>query len=96
MAKGPDFTGFGGYGPWPDNDVQSGDNPPSPHYGDGYRNRAPGGTHIEAPTDYWLDCAIYPERTDPASGRESYELEARARGFNLSVGNVTGRKPGPE
>lgn len=40
MAKGPDFTGFGGYGPWPDNDAPTGTDDVSPHYNDGYANRA--------------------------------------------------------
>ena len=93
MAKGPPFSGFGGYGPWPDNDPEPQN--PSPHYEDGYHNRAPGG-HMEAPTDIWIDRMLYPVRLNPVSVAEADGFDARSRDFRLTVGNITGRKPGPE
>ena len=95
MAKGPDFTGgFGGYGPWPDNDVPF-EEDPSPHYHDGYRNRMPGGGHYELPTDFWVDQIVYPDRPAPMTAASANDLDLRARSFRISVGNITGRRPGP-
>jgi len=96
MAKGPDFTGFGGYGPWPDNDKPAIGGDPSPHYGDGYANRAPAGSHIEAGSDYWIDCLVYPERVYAMSDQQADALDHNSRFFKVTVGNVTGKKPGPE
>jgi hypothetical protein len=95
MPAGPKYSGFGGYGPWPDNDVPLEDGDPSPHYRDGWMNRAPGGAHYELPTDYWLDCLTYPDRPAATSNGVADRLEARSRAFRISQGNVTGKAPGP-
>lgn len=89
MARGD--GGLGKADPWPTNDrpFENEDNP-SPHFDDGYYNRAPGGAHTQGPADYWLDCAVYPERT-----AWSEEQDRQARDFRVSVGNITGKKPGP-
>lgn len=94
-GAGPDFTGFGGYGPWPDNDPPQSEENPSPHYRDGWQNRAPGGCHDSAPTDYWLDCLTYPERTSANGDTQADTLDHDSRFFRITVGTVTGRKPGP-
>ena len=95
MAKGPNFTGFGGYGPWPDNDPPFENVPGGEHYEDAYRHRGPSGTLIENPSDYWLDCAIYPDRPQPMNDAQADSLDMRARAFRISVGNVTGWRHGP-
>jgi len=96
MSKGPDFFGLGSYGPWPTNDEPIEGAPVSPHYNDGYANRAPGCAHIEGPGDYWIDCMVYPgERPNGAYEASADRLEARSRAFRISAGNVTGRNPGP-
>lgn len=91
----PQFTGFGGYGPWPTNDEPTQDAPVSPHYDDGYANRAPGCSHIEGPADYWLDTTLYPDRPNGMYASDIDRLEQRSRAFRISAGNITGRKPGP-
>lgn len=95
MPKGPPYLPFG-YGPWPDNDVMGEETDPSPHYRDGYHNRAPGGAHIEGPTDLWIDRIVYPRRLEAVSDMEADRMDARSRDFRITVGQVTGRKPGPE
>jgi hypothetical protein len=95
MANPPKFTGFGGYGPWPDNDRPNDTQPGGGHYEDGYHDRAPGGTRIENPSDYWIDCVIYPDRQAPTSDAEADRQYLRARDFRISAGNATGLKPGP-
>lgn len=94
-GAGPDFLGFGSYGPWPDNDPPQSYENPSPHFRDGYQNRAPAGTHQESPTEYWLDCLTYPERTTADGDYIADVLDARSRDFRVSLGQLTGRKVGP-
>ena len=95
-GAGPRFSGFGGYGPWPDNDKLESDQNPSPHYEDGFMNRAPAGCHTEGPADIWIDAIVYPARMYAGSNREADAMDARSRDFRITVGQVTGRKTGPE
>src|SRR5215475_10180511 len=95
MGKGPDYSGFGGYGPWPDNDPPFENTPGGNHYNDAYHHRGPSGTLIEAPSDYWIDCAIYPDRQQPMNDVQADAMDMRARSFRISVGNVTGWRHGP-
>ena len=96
MAKGPDFSGFGGYGPWPDNDVlDSEPDNPCPHYEDGYDVHGPGGTRIEAPTALWLDRMVYPRRVIAMTEAEENRSSHETREFAVSIGNITGKNPGP-
>jgi hypothetical protein len=94
MARGD--GGLGKADPWPTNDAPfSLDDDPSPHYRDGYHNRAPGGAHTQAPTDFWLDGVVYPDRPDVLDSRASDIADFRDRQFVVSVGNRTGKKVGP-
>lgn len=92
---GKDFIPFG-YGPWPDNDLPLDDNPGGGHYEDGYHHRGPLGTLIENPSDYWLDCMVYPERPSADSAQSAERLDLASRNLTIGVGNATGRKNGPE
>lgn len=95
MAKSPpEFTGFGGYGPWPETDMPFEGNPGG-GYKDGYYGRRPGGTYGEAPTDMWLDAIVYPERPYPSSDAQADALDMRSRRISISVGNATGKRSGP-
>lgn len=95
MARGD--GGIGKADPWPTNDqpIWNETNEASPHYQDGFYNRAPLGGHNELPSQYWLDCLVYPERPDPINGNPTSEADFRGRMFALNAGNVTGKKPGP-
>jgi hypothetical protein len=94
MRKPPDFTGFGGYGPVPDNDPPVDNVPGGNHYESDWHDRAPGGTRTENPSDYWLDCMVYPDRADSTDANEPEQFR-RAISLSISVGNATGRKSGP-
>ena len=96
MAKRPpDFTGFGGYGPWPETNMPFEDNPGG-GYKDGYYGRAPRGCYIEAPTDMWLDSMVYPPRPYPNSDAMADRVDLASRSLSIGIGNRTGRKNGPE
>lgn len=95
-TKPPDWVGLGGYGPWPENDKPFVETPPGGDYiGDGYANRAPAGCHTQSGTDYWLDCALYPERTYAFGDEQADSLDRESRNFKITVGSLTGKKPGP-
>jgi hypothetical protein len=95
MPRPREFAGFGGYGGWPDTDLPFEEQDPSPYYVDGYANRMPGGGHYESPTDLWADKIVYPEREYCASEAQEERLYLSSRAFRITVGNVTGRRPGP-
>jgi hypothetical protein len=87
--------GIGKADPWPTNDMPIHESDPSPHQSDGYHNRLPLGGHLEGGSDYWLDCMVYPERPEKATGNEMSRADIADRGFCVTVGTLTGRKPGP-
>lgn len=93
MARGD--GGIGKSDPWPTTDQPFVEENPCPHYDDGYMNRAPGGGHIEAPTDYWLDCMVYPYRDKADSAAQANRMDMRSRSFRITAGNMTGKDPGP-
>lgn len=93
MAKGD--GGLGKADPWPLTDLPIVEQEPSPHYPDGYRNRMPLGGHYETPSEMWLDQMVYPDRPRAGSEGEANALDLRSRFLGISVGNATGRKPGP-
>ena len=95
-GAGPRFTGFGGYGPVPDNDKMLSDQNPSPHYEDGNNNRAPAGCHTEGPADIWFDAMVYPARMYAGSDMQADSYDHNSRFIRTTEGNVTGKKPGPE
>jgi len=78
------------------NDKLESDQNPSPHYEDGFNNRAPAGCHTEGPGDIWIDAMVYPDRMYAGSNIEADAMDARSRDFKISVGQVLGRKTGPE
>lgn len=94
-GAGPRFSGFGGYGPVPDNDKMLSDQNPSPHYEDGNNNRGPGG-HTEGPADIWIDAMVYPTRSYAGSDVEADRMDRTAWFIRTTLGNITGKKPGPE
>jgi len=87
--------GIGKADPWPTNDEPIHEQNPSPHQSDGYYNRAPGGGHYEAGSDYWLDCMVYPDRPNKATGYENDRADFEDRMFRVNLNTVLGRKPGP-
>jgi hypothetical protein len=86
MANGIKFIPFGG-GVWPDTNMPNTDQGDSPYYKDGWHNRP---VHYENPTDMFIDDIVYPDR---AEGSDSQYL--KSRNIGVSIGNITGRKPGP-
>lgn len=86
--------GIGKADPWPTTDTPIVDTEPSRHYTDGYHNRLPLGGHNELPTDYWLDSMVYPKRPEIGNGEVS-AADISSRRFGISIGNATGKKPGP-
>lgn len=86
--------GIGKADPWPTNDTPIHEQNPSPHQSDGYHNRGPGGAHYEPGSEYWLDCLVYPERPE-VSNEGVGRADMASRMYQVSVGNVTGKKPGP-
>lgn len=96
MSQGqpPKYSGFGGYGPWPDTDIPFDDNV-GDYYSDGWCNRAPGGCHYETPTSLWVDSIVYPDRPRPVNTSEADEMDKDSRSMQISVGNATGRNHGP-